>query len=120
MKQKRYAAILYSCLFVAMIAFACGKSFLDKKPLGQLTESSVANKAGLQALLIGAYSFLDGQSGLSLGGTDVTGITYGAAGSNWVYGSIVADDSYKGSTPSDQPPMVFWLPGQNPPQLPRT
>lgn len=107
MKQQRYKIILFGCICIALIAFACGKSFLDKQPLGQLTENSVANKAGLQALLIGAYSFLDGQAGLSLGGTDVTGITYGAAGSNWVYGSVAADDSYKGSTPSDQPPMVL-------------
>ncbi len=106
MKQKHYKLVIIS-FFCLVLIYACGKSFLDKQPLGQLSESSVSNKAGVQAMLIGAYSFLDGESGLSLGGIDVTGITYGSAGSNWVYGSIVADDSYKGSTPSDQPPMVL-------------
>ena len=107
MKQQRYKVILIGSLCIALIAYACGKKFLDKQPLGQLSENNVANKAGIQALLIGAYSFLDGQSGLTLGGDNVVGFTYGAAGSNWVYGSICADDSYKGSTPNDQPPMVL-------------
>ncbi len=106
MKHKNYKLIIFT-FFCMVLLNACGKKFLEKQPLGQLSENSVSNKAGVQAMLIGAYSFLDGQSGLSLGGIDVTGITYGAAGSNWVYGSICADDSYKGSTPSDQPPMVL-------------
>lgn len=106
MRQKLFIPITIS-FFFAVLILACDKSFLDKEPLGQLSENSVANKAGVEAMLIGAYSLLDGQAGLTLGGTDVTGITYGSAGSNWVYGSICADDSYKGSTPSDQPPMVL-------------
>ncbi|MGK2864062.1 MAG: RagB/SusD family nutrient uptake outer membrane protein [Chitinophagaceae bacterium] len=107
MKKQQYKILMFCCLGIAFITYACSKKFLDKKPLGQLSEVNVANKAGIQAILIGAYSFLDGSSGLSLAGNSVQGFTYGAAGSNWVYGSIVADDSYKGSTPSDQPPMVL-------------
>ncbi|MEO5564383.1 MAG: RagB/SusD family nutrient uptake outer membrane protein [Chitinophagaceae bacterium] len=107
MKKNYFKIIVTGCLAVLMFVWGCGKNFLDKKPLGQLSEATVTNKAGIQALLIGAYSILDGQTGLSLGTTDVTGYTYAGACSNWVYGSIVADDSYKGSTPSDQPPMVL-------------
>jgi starch-binding outer membrane protein, SusD/RagB family len=103
MRRINFKLIIFSCIALAVILFACGKSFLDKKPLGSLNETNVTNKAGIQALLIGAYSVLDGQLGLN----NATGFTYGSAGSNWVYGSICADDSYKGSTPTDQPPMVL-------------
>src|SRR6185503_8963674 len=98
MKQQ-YFKLMICFMGIAFIANSCGKKFLDKKPLGSLNETNVTNKAGMQAILIGAYSLLDGSTGLTLGNTDVTGITYGAAGSNWVYGSVCADDSYKGSTP---------------------
>jgi starch-binding outer membrane protein, SusD/RagB family len=99
----------WSFAFALIILFMISscKDYLDKKPIGALSEGNVTTKAGVNAMLIGAYSLLDGQLGLRFGNTDVTGITYAAAASNWVYGSIVADDSYKGSTPTDQPPMVL-------------
>jgi hypothetical protein len=105
--KAKYFKIISLCLALAILASSCDKKFLDKKPLGQLNETNVTNKAGLQSILIGAYSMLDGQTGLTFGTTNVTGYTYASACSNWVYGSICADDSYKGSTPSDQPPMVL-------------
>ena len=40
-----------------------------------------------------------------------TNLGNGSAASNYVYGSECADDSYKGSTPSDQPdaiPLMTW------------
>ena len=90
--------------------FGCN-DFLDKQPLGSLSASNVTNKAGINALLIGAYSVLDGQVGLTnlagvAGVVNPTGITYASACSNWIYGSVCADESYKGSTPTDQPPIV--------------
>ena len=106
MKQYYNTRSLVFMMISALIFSSC-KDYLDKKPIGSLSESNVTTKAGVNAILIGAYSLLDGQLGLRFGNTDVTGITYAAAASNWVYGSIVADDSYKGSTPSDQPPMVL-------------
>jgi hypothetical protein len=81
-------------LVLLTIILACNKSFLDKPPLGTLNPSVLANEKGVQALLIGAYSCLDGEGG--------NGSGWGSAASNWVYGSVCADDAYKGSTPSDQ------------------
>lgn len=107
--MKRYynkLAIVTLFLLAMALIFSCSK-FLDKKPIGSLAETNVTTKAGVQALLIGAYSMLDGELGLRIGTTDATGYTYASACSNWVYGSICADDSYKGSTPTDQPPMVL-------------
>ncbi|MDQ2752905.1 MAG: RagB/SusD family nutrient uptake outer membrane protein, partial [Bacteroidota bacterium] len=98
MKRNRLQIIIIaaSVLFTTVIIYACNKD-LNKQPQGYLLPSNVANKTGVDLLLIGAYALLDGEN-LPGGGN-----AYGSAGSNWVYGSICADDSYKGSVPSDQP-----------------
>jgi hypothetical protein len=104
MKRFKNKLIIIPCgLALLILAYACNKSFLNKPPLGTLSPSILANKAGVEGLLIGAYSELDGNGG--------NGGGWGAAGSNWVYGSICADDAYKGSTPSDQgdiAPLETW------------
>jgi len=86
-------------MLLLAIIFACNKQFLDKKPLGALSQSSLANKTGVDGVLIGAYAMLDGQGG-------APGTTWGSAVSNWVFGGVCADDAYKGSTPSDQGEIV--------------
>jgi hypothetical protein len=78
---------------VLCVMYACKKSFLNTQPIGQLSSSTLANAAGVNGLLIGAYSLLDGVGGAN-GGSD-------AAASNWLMGSITAGDNYKGSQPSD-------------------
>lgn len=102
MKKKQYKILIIAMGVLMFITYACKKSFLDKQPLGTLGLNNVTNKAGVQTLLVGAYALLDGETGLDNVGND-----YGSAGSNWIYGSICADDSYKGSTPGDQPPAVL-------------
>lgn len=102
MKKQRYKIYISLGLLLMIITYACKKSFLDKPPLGSLAINNVSNKAGVQTLLIGAYALLDGEIGI-----DNQGFDYGSAGSNWVYGSICADDSYKGSVPGDQPDAVL-------------
>ena len=41
----------------------CKKKYLDLRPLGEVDETSLANKEGVERLLIGAYSLLDGIGG---------------------------------------------------------
>jgi hypothetical protein len=96
--MKRYKLIIPGALSILVVIAACNKSFLNKTPLGTLNPSVLANEKGVQALLIGAYSCLDGEGG--------NGSGWGSAASNWVYGSVCADDAYKGSTPSDQGDIV--------------
>src|ERR1700756_1491645 len=118
MKNLKYKLLL-PCLFLVALTItiiACKKSFLDKTPLGAFSPSTIANKAGVQAVLIGAYHLLTGQGAASLG----YGNSWGAAPSNWVFGSVDADDSYKGSTPSDQGdivPLETWAYNANNPYL---
>lgn len=115
MKRKTYKLIIINLLLLVVL-FACKKSFLDKAPLGSFTPGTVANKTGVQAVLIGAYHLLTGQGAASLS----YGNSWGAAPSNWVFGSVDADDSYKGSTPSDQGdivPLETWAYNSNNPYL---
>jgi len=73
--------------------YACKKNFLTQAPLGALSPATLGNAAGVNGLLIGAYSLLDGVGGNG-GGID-------AAASNWLFGGVAAGDAYKGSQPSD-------------------
>jgi hypothetical protein len=66
-------------LSVISIVLSCRKDFLDIKPRGNLDENILANEKGINAILIGAYSMLDGVS-FQFG--------WEAASSNWLYGDI--------------------------------
>lgn len=88
------------------IAAACSKSFLEISPSGSLQPETVATKAGVQALLVGAYSLLDG-----VGGAGTALGPWVSAASNWVYGSVGGGDAHKGSDPGDQnliTPIETW------------
>jgi hypothetical protein len=95
MKLKKKYKISIAIGFVAIVIFAaCKKDFLEKPPLGTLSPDIVANEPGVQGMLIGAYSLLDGNGSAGDG-------NYGSAASNWGYGGVASDDAYKGSDPSD-------------------
>lgn len=93
-----------AAILLIVVIYACNKQ-LNLQPQGSLLASNVNNNSGVQGLLIGAYVLLSGENvpGQNLGN--------GSAASNYVYGSEAADDSYKGSSPSDQPaaiPIMTW------------
>ncbi|WP_234735271.1 RagB/SusD family nutrient uptake outer membrane protein [Tellurirhabdus bombi] len=78
---------------------ACKDSFLDVQPKAVLGAQNFYNSTGVNYLLVGAYSLLDGWGS---GGT-----SYHSGVSNWVFGSVSADDAYKGSTTGDQPDISY-------------
>src|SRR2546423_4080606 len=82
------SAALYGC-----------KAFLQNaaEPQGSLNASTLATKSGVEGSLIATYRTLDC--------TDATSADWGCAVSNWVFGSVASDDSYKGSDGLDQPPI---------------
>lgn len=83
-------------IFIAGSIAACGDDFLNAPPQGSLDELTLANQAGVEANLIGAYRVLGGHT-TGIGGE------WGSASSNWTFGSVAADDAYKGSENIDQP-----------------
>lgn len=89
MKKK----IIFFTAFVCLGMFSsCQDKFLETTPLGVGNETMLANKTGVNAVLIGAYSLLDGVG---------SGGTYFSAVSNWIYGTVASDDGYKGSDVGD-------------------
>lgn len=98
MKQSKFKILLVGITTSLVLFYACSKNFLDKPPIGSLDQNTVANLGGVERLLIGAYSMLDGYGGAGGG--------WQSAGSNWVYGGVASDDAYKGSDPGDQADIV--------------
>lgn len=95
---KNYKISIPASLVLVAALLACGKSFLNKPPIGPTTPAVLGTFAGVQGVLIGAYAAVVGE------GTNNSG--WGSAADNWVYGSVCADDAYKGSTSQDQPDIV--------------
>ncbi len=91
--------ILLITIITGCILHACNKSALDQRPLGQLDATALANKEGVQGLLIGAYSLLDGV------GSPNSRVPWEGAGSNWLFGSVCGSEAHKGSQSGDQPDM---------------
>ncbi|PYP01026.1 MAG: hypothetical protein DMD57_15110 [Gemmatimonadetes bacterium] len=80
-------------ILVGGVTYSC-KDFLDVAPQGALDQGTLSNQAGVEGILIAAYRRLDGAS---LAGCDC----WGAAASNWVWGSVASGDAHKGSYNGD-------------------
>ena len=104
--------ILPILIFVTglLMVVSCDKNILNTKPLGVLDQAILADRKGVEGLLVGAYSLLDGY-GAGPG-------QWESSGDNWVYGSVVGGDANKGSNDGDQqdiqPLMRFNASSNNP------
>jgi hypothetical protein len=81
------------------ISFSCSDSFFDLKPQGRASIDQLSTKNGVNALLIGAYSLLDGVGAGNTGRQSTI--------SNYVFGGISSDDAVKGTDAGDQPEQSF-------------
>jgi len=92
--------VILTFILIVALVYACGEKFLTKEPLGVVSEPALQSAKGADALLIAAYSSLDGYSGWGNGGP------WQGSATNWVFGSITGGDAYKGSDPGDQPAIT--------------
>lgn len=90
--------IIIAAVLVGM-SFSCSESFFDLKPQGRASLAQLSNKNGVNALLIGAYSLLDGVGAGNTGRQSTI--------SNYVFGGISSDDAVKGTDAGDQPEQSF-------------
>ena len=91
--------ITYFLMIILIItAYSCKKEFLNRPPLGALSQDVLATPAGVNGLLIGAYAALDG---MELGSST----PWSASVSNWIWGSVAGGDAHKGSDAGDQLPI---------------
>lgn len=100
MKLNRKYFFIYSILTIAFLGLhSCKKSFLEPQPFGRYAIDQLQSKKGIEGLLIGTYGALDGA-----GTPGASNWMLGAT--NWIYGDVVSDDSYKGTDAGDQPQMT--------------
>lgn len=97
MKRK---TLYITVLGISLMFGGCGKDFLNKIPQGQLSTDQVGNVDGIEALLIGAYSIMNGN-------VEGTWGNYASAPSQWVFGEVASDNAHKGSENTDQPAMLL-------------
>src|SRR5437764_437662 len=104
MKKIKFKFLIPASFSVMVVLVACNKDFLNKPPLGTLNPQIVATEAGVQGILIGAYSLVDGEG--------APGDGFAAGASNWLLGGVSSHDAYKGSDPTDVAegaPMEKWV-----------
>jgi len=107
-KTKNILVIAKVLLLTAFIS--CDNEFLEVPAQGALSEAVLANRTGVEKLLVGAYADLDGV-------VTGAGSAWETAPDNWIYGSIAGGDAHKGSFGGDQPAidpiMKFTADGSN-------
>jgi starch-binding outer membrane protein, SusD/RagB family len=91
--MKKYLIIFSISIGLSLLGvLSCKDDFLDRTPLGAISEEAIANENGVNGSLIVAYR--------ALTGTQI-GNWYTSA-TNWLWGGIRSDDAYKGSESLDQ------------------
>src|SRR5690625_7729337 len=80
-KNLIYKIALMSTLFILA---ACGESFLQQSPQGQLADDQINNKKGVEYLLIGAYGLMNGNPRGTWG-------IYEEYPSQWCFGEVAVD-----------------------------
>ena len=91
--MKNLKTLILSLALVLFITNACNESFTEVPAYGALSDESLANATGIDLLLTGTYSVLDGQTNTQGGWT--------SSGDNW-WIDVISDDAHKGSTDGDQ------------------
>jgi len=85
-------------LSASMLFVSCSDDFTDINPVGALSDASLQNATGVDLLLVGAYSMLDGIR-------QNHGADWHVAADNW-WMDVLADDAHKGSTDGDQADLL--------------
>jgi len=96
--MKKFGIIFATLLGMLIVGISCRSEFLEVEPPGSYSEPSLQNAAGVEGMLIAAYAVLDGTWFDSWGEAR---FNQQSGASNWIWGSVRSDDSYKGTEPND-------------------
>jgi hypothetical protein len=110
--MKKHIIIPALLPILSLVLPACSKNFLNQPPQGAYSQQSLQNEKGINGLLINAYADLKGNA-------QIDGLGESDASDNWIYGSILGGDAYKGGVSfGDQseinPIMQYVTPVSNP------
>lgn len=92
--------VIFTMIAALMILITgCSDEFLTRDPLAQFSTNSLETEDGVEGILVGAYSMLEGQGldGQSPWNNDIQA---------WVF-NIASDDALKGTDAGDQPEQSF-------------
>lgn len=86
-------------IFILLMGvLACSDEFTDSPAVGALSDAALQNETGVDLMLTGAYSVIDGVRANGFGEGWAT------SGDNWIM-DVLSDDAHKGSTDGDQPEL---------------
>ncbi len=88
--------IAYLTMLIGILA--CSSDFTESPAIGALSDESLKNETGVNLMLTGAYSTLDGVRNNGFGED------WSTSGDNWIM-DVLSDDAHKGSTDGDQPEL---------------
>jgi starch-binding outer membrane protein, SusD/RagB family len=71
------------------LSISCSEDFLTEVPYGEVSPSEITKAENVERAIVSAYSVLNGQ-------IDGASNAYNSPASNWSFGDVVSDDSYKG------------------------
>lgn len=89
--------LIFTAVTFTFLLNSCQEDWFTILPKGKPDFKTLLNKDGVNFLLIGAYADVDGANNKS-SQTQAWSTTV----TNWVWGSVRADDAYKGSNSGDQ------------------
>jgi hypothetical protein len=78
-----------SLFSLAAMSISCSEDFLTEVPYGEVSPSEITKAENIERAIVSAYSVLNGQ-------IDGASNAYNSPASNWSFGDVVSDDSYKG------------------------
>jgi starch-binding outer membrane protein, SusD/RagB family len=93
MKKIKFLSV-FAVITGLLLMHSCSEEFLEITPNASLDKTVLATYNGVDALLIGSYSMLDGCA---------DGYGWEAASTGWVFGSIRGLEANKGTDSGDQP-----------------
>lgn len=93
--MKKRNLLIIIILAALGIVNSCSDEFLEVAPNGALDQTVLLKEEGIDNLLIGAYSLLDGVTNQIA--------SWDATTSNWIWGSVRGLEANKGSDAGDQP-----------------
>ncbi|MEI9919071.1 MAG: RagB/SusD family nutrient uptake outer membrane protein [Bacteroidota bacterium] len=84
-------------LCVLVLSASCSDDYLTVPAKGSLSTTQLLNQSGVESLLIGAYSALKAN-----GVSSSTAGAWAGNATNWVFGSVCGQETFKGGIPGEQ------------------
>ncbi|WP_432422791.1 RagB/SusD family nutrient uptake outer membrane protein [Zobellia alginiliquefaciens] len=89
LRQEKSKILVIVAVIALTIMGSCSDDYLEEVTFGEVPPSEMTKPENVEKAIISAYSVLNGQ-------IDGASNAYNSPASNWSFGDVVSDDSYKG------------------------